>query len=109
MIRFEPGDILLLAFPYTAGTDTKKRPALVVIDTGDNYVVTARLTTQPPSSPFDIPVTRWKESGLLAPSVIRVHKLATIEKSLIARRLGRLEDPDRRAFRIAFEQAFNLG
>jgi hypothetical protein len=39
-------------------------------------------------------ITEWQSAGLLAPSVIRLHKLATIEKAPIRRPLGQLQSAD---------------
>jgi mRNA interferase MazF len=57
--------------------------------------VVARVTTQLHRTPNDVAITDWQGSGLLAPSVVRTHKLATLEKALIRRRLGRLLPADR--------------
>jgi len=94
---FDPGDLLLLAFPLTGQTVARQRPALVLLDTGDEDVVLARVTTQPCSTRFDVAISDWQGAGLIAPSTIRLHKVATIEKRLVKRRLGRLQDPDRSA------------
>jgi mRNA interferase MazF len=96
MISFQPGDVVLVAFPFTSGGQTKERPALVLLDTGDDDLVAARVTTQLCQSPYDVLLTDWKRAGLLAPSVVRLHKLATLAKSRVSRRLGRLEANDRR-------------
>jgi mRNA interferase MazF len=90
MTNYQPGDLVLIAFPYTGG-GTKVRPAMVVADTGDADIVVARITTQPPAFSFDVPLTAWNAAGLAAPSTVRVHKLATLEKSLVHRLLGRLD------------------
>jgi mRNA interferase MazF len=37
----------------------------------------------------------WQGVGLLAASVVRLHKLATLERTLVARVLGRLSTGDR--------------
>lgn len=72
------------------------RPALVVFDSGDADVLVAPVTTQLYERQFDVPVHDWQPAGLLAPSVVRLHKLATLEKALIRRTLGQLQPPDRR-------------
>jgi len=74
-ISYQPGDLVLVEFPFT-GPGTKLRPALVVLDSGDADVVLARVTTPP----YDIHLTDWRQAGLLAPSFVRLHKLATLSK-----------------------------
>jgi len=94
MTTYSPGEIVLIAFPYTAGTETINRPALVILDTGDADIVVARVTTQPHYAAYDVSITNWSSAGLLAPSWVRLHKLATLEKSLVNRRLGSLPPTD---------------
>lgn len=95
MTLYEPGDVVLVAFPFTSGPGSKVRPALVILDTGDLDVVVTRITTQSASSPFDVALADWRGAGLLAPSSLRLHKLATLAKADIQRKLGRLQATDR--------------
>ena len=44
MERYRPGEVLLLSFPFADATGAKRRPALVLLDTGDADVVVAILT-----------------------------------------------------------------
>jgi mRNA interferase MazF len=104
MINYRPGDVLIVDFPFVQDAQGKMRPAVVVADTGDNDVVLARVTTQPYHGLFDVQLAEWKSAGLLAPSVLRLHKLATINKSLIQRRLGSLADGDRNRAEIVVKQ-----
>ena len=67
----------------------------VILDTGDLDVVATRITTQSASSPFDVALADWRGAGLLAPSSLRLHKLATLAKADIQRKLGRLQATDR--------------
>jgi mRNA interferase MazF len=94
MTSYSSSEIVLIAFPYTAGTETVNRPALVILDTGDADIVVARVTTQPHYTAYDVPITDWSSAGLLAPSWVRLHKLAALEKSLVNRRLGSLPPTD---------------
>jgi len=50
----------------------------------------------------EVPVVEWKKAGLLKPSVIKP-VVATIEKSLVIRKLGRLEQQDQRNLRGALK------
>jgi len=44
MTSFAAGDIVLLKFPFTDAAGSKRRPALVLLDTGDEDVMVARVT-----------------------------------------------------------------
>ncbi len=48
-------------------------------------------------------MTHWREAGLLKPSVLKP-VLATIERRLVLRTLGRLADEDRDALRRVLEE-----
>ena len=94
MTNYQPGEVILIFVPFTGGSGGKTRPALVVADTGDADVVVARITSQAAACGQDIPLSDWSGAGLLAPSIVRVHKLATLEKSLVQRKLGQLMPAD---------------
>lgn len=83
---FDRGDLVLLLFPYTDGSGAKQRPALVLLDTGDDDILVARVTTHPAGSEFDSVIVNWSVAGFLAPSTVRLHKLATIPRCRQARR-----------------------
>ena len=95
------GDVVLVPFPFTDQTASKKRPAVVVSSDALHResidLIVMAVTTQPrAASSLEIPVTQWREAGLLRPSVIKP-VLATIERSLVLKKLGSLQDPDRQA------------
>lgn len=104
MTNYQRGDVLLVVFPFVHGGQGKQKPALVVADTGDSDVTLARVTTQSQHTPFDVRLADWKAAGLIAPSVARLHKLATINKSLVRRRLGALTGTDRGQVAAALTQ-----
>jgi mRNA interferase MazF len=103
---YNPGDLLLVTYPYTDMGQTKKRPALVLVDTGDADILLARLTSQTHSTPFDVALQDWRGSGLLGPSTVRLHKLATIEKTSIIRLLGNLLPADRQRVSAVLRQTY---
>ncbi|NPV09878.1 MAG: type II toxin-antitoxin system PemK/MazF family toxin [Anaerolineae bacterium] len=94
MARYRPGEIVLLRFPFADAVGAKRRPALVMLDVDDDDIVVSRVTSQACQTPFDVEVSAWQEAGLLLPSVVRLHKLATLEKGLVERRLGALNHDD---------------
>lgn len=86
------GDIVLLRFPFTDQNKSKKRPALVLAYTEDNDIIVYRITSQLYDSTFDFKIEHWEESGLKLPSVIRLHKIATIEQEIVDKKLGRINE-----------------
>ncbi len=48
-------------------------------------------------------MAKWKEAGLLRPSVLKP-VVATIERGLVLRKLGRLEEEDRAALRKLLDE-----
>ncbi|MEK7403765.1 MAG: type II toxin-antitoxin system PemK/MazF family toxin [Acidobacteriota bacterium] len=106
-MRFEPGDLVLLAFPFTSETGAKQRPALVLLDTGDEDLLVARITGQYHATPFDVALSDWAAAGLMAPSSVRLHKMAAVEKRLVRRKLGHLQAPDWSQVRAALRQIFS--
>ena len=69
----------------------EKRPAFVLLDTNDGDVILCRITSQASETKYDINISNWKNYGLLLPSCIRIHKIATMDKELIERKLGKLD------------------
>jgi mRNA interferase MazF len=88
------GEVLLLSFPFSDAANVKRRPALVLLDTGDNDILVARITGQLTQTRFDVELQEWQQAGLRLPSVVRLHKLATLEKRLVERSFGSLSETD---------------
>jgi len=91
---YQFGDVVLLEYPYTDLRGVKLRPAIVLKDTNDSDFILARVTSQSRQAEYDLDVKDWKEAGLLKPSVIRVHKLASLETKLVKRTMGKLSTSD---------------
>ena len=98
------GDIVLVPFTFTDQSGAKKRPAVVVSSAAYNQarrdVVIMAVTSQIKSSGTfgEVIIHDWQAAGLLKPSAIKP-VFATIEQTLILRRLGRLSDRDQPALR----------
>jgi mRNA interferase MazF len=105
-ITYSAGQLLLAYFPFTTGAQVKPRPALVILDTGDQGVLLARITSQPGTTAYDIAITDWQGAGLINPSVIRLHKLATLAKASVVRHLGALQPTDRAQVSAVLQQTF---
>ncbi|MFC2087152.1 type II toxin-antitoxin system PemK/MazF family toxin [Bacteroidota bacterium] len=91
MDKLNFGDIVLLKFPYTDSITFKRRPALIIHEFNDGDVIVCRITSQIYKTPYDIFIDDWEKCGLKLPSVIRVHKLASLEKILVEKIMGKID------------------
>lgn len=91
-------DIVLVPFPFTDLSTSKKRPGLIVSPDVYNEqldVVIAFITSKIDVEYRigDYRIKEWENSNLPRPSMIRM-KFATIDKSIIIKKLGRLSEND---------------
>lgn len=100
------GDLVLLRMEFHQTAGGKVRPAVVLLDAGDDDFVAAPVTSRPRLSEYDLPVQEWKTARLNVPSFIRVHKLTVLPKSGIVRQLGSLTKSDRDALVQILIRAF---
>lgn len=104
MITYSFGDLVLVLFPFTNQTASKKRPAVVISSEQYNVerpdiiimAVSSRIEPESKVAVAEAAVKNWQAAGLLKPSVMK-SVLATIEKGLVLKKLGRLEKEDRQA------------
>ena len=92
MNKIETGSIVLLKFPFTDGIGFKRRPALVLKDCEDGDVLVCRITSKIYNSKYDIYLNDWSKVGLKLPSVVRIHKMATLEMDMIETIMGQIDD-----------------
>jgi len=104
-MQFKFGDIALVKFPFTGTNNFKKRPALILLDAKDDDVVVCRITSARCFSKFDIQINNWQQLGLLSLSIIRVHKIATLEKGIIERKIATLDKSLSKLIANTFENA----
>jgi mRNA interferase MazF len=104
MTSYDFGDLVLVPFPFTDQTAIKKRPAAVISSAAyhrhrpDLLILAVTSQTRPVQLFGEATVAKWQQAGLLKPSVIKP-VIATIDRALVLRRLGQLEDEDKRSMR----------
>jgi mRNA interferase MazF len=106
MTTYKIGDIVLIGFPHSDLKHIAKRPAIVLFDAGDEDILVARITTQGYTTRTDYMVQNWRGCGLMADSYIRLGKQATLEKRLVIRHLGTLEEPEIDQVRLILQKMF---
>jgi mRNA interferase MazF len=103
---FDFADVVLVPFPFTDQSTTKKRPAVVVSSEAYHRqrpdIILMAITSQfrPANTVGEVAVQHWQNAGLIKPSVLKP-LLATIEKRLVIRTMGKLHADDRAALRKA--------
>ncbi len=107
MQNYQPGTVVLLTLPFSDAATFKLRPALVLLDIGDDDILVSRITSQMVQTAFDIEILEWQQAGLMRPSVVRLHKVNTVEKSLINRQLGILQPNDWQQIRQRIQQIWS--
>lgn len=97
------GDVILVPFPFTDQTGTKKRPAVIVSNAAYNQerrdVMIMAITSQVrAAAAHEALIQDWQAAGLLKSSVMKP-VIATIEQALVIKRLGTLSARDQAALR----------
>ncbi len=108
MTTYSPGDIVYAPMTYVGQAGSKLRPALVLLDSGDQDIVIARITSRPPRDPYDVRISDWNAAGLRSASTVRLSKVATIPRAQIIKQLGKLSRSDRASVRAVLQKITDL-
>lgn len=99
MTVYERGDIILVPFPFSDQTTTKKRPAVIISSdtfnntTSDIFIMAITGQIGKGLGIGECLIKDWQNAGLLKPSAIKP-AISTIEQSLVLKRLGKLSSDD---------------
>jgi len=93
MERFIKGDVVVLPFPFSDLSGSKKRPALVLTGLPGNDVILCQITSQFVKDEFAIALCNsdFVSGTLNKPSNIRPNRLFTAEDRIIIRKVGALK------------------
>ncbi len=107
---FPFGTIVLARFPFTDLSGEKRRPALVISRDNDRRtdLVVCFITSVPRSGPDMAPLAATAGTGLKVPSMVRFDKLATLDRSVIAGKIGEAPSDWLRAQRGVFFGVFGF-
>jgi mRNA interferase MazF len=93
MGRFVKGDVVVLPFPFSDLSASKRRPALVIasLEMHDD-VILCMITSKKSTDTSAVAVTKadFESGGLPQDSNVRPNRLFTAETSIISRTAGRL-------------------
>ncbi len=108
-MSFEFGDLVLVPFPFTDQTSSKKRPAVVVsssdyqLHRSDLIVIAVTSQVRPTALFGEVVITEWQKAGLVKPSVIKP-LVTTIHKKLVLSKRGKLLQADLEALRSLLQR-----
>ena len=92
MGEFVKGDVLIVPFPFSDLSASKRRPALVVASLTGDDVILCQITSKGASDPCAIPIAGadFRTGGLAQDSNIRPNRLFTADSKIVLYRAGRL-------------------
>lgn len=94
MARFVKGDIVVVPFPFSDLSQSKRRPALVITElTGDDLIL-CQITSQSISDKYAIELIDrdFKKGTLKKKSNIRPNRIFTADSNIILYKVGMLKD-----------------
>jgi mRNA interferase MazF len=93
MERFVKGDIVVLPFPFSDLTQTKRRPALVINQLDGNDLILCAITSQIKLDRYAVFIENndFASGSLNRTSYVRVNRLFTAENKIIAYKVGHLK------------------
>ncbi len=93
-MSYHQGDIVLIPFPFTDLTNTKKRPAIILSKDSINHTdyIVAQVTSTPRADIFTFKLDPRKlDTPTPSPSQVRTNKLFTVNHSLIIKKFSTLD------------------
>jgi mRNA interferase MazF len=95
MEKFVKGDVVVLPFPFSNLSSSKRRPALIVANLDGDDVVVCEITSQARNDGYIIELANkdFKQGSLPIDScIIRPNKLFTADKIIILKKVGSLKE-----------------
>lgn len=94
MGKFVKGDIVVIPFPFSDLSGSKKRPALVLADLAGDDIILCQITSQINKDSYSIFLedSDFKTFKLPAPSNIRPNRIFTADKRIILKKAASLKD-----------------
>lgn len=88
---FSKGDIVIISFPFSDFTHSKKRPVVVIADRGQDIVACAITSNLEGDG---IPLLSFEKGKLLLPSKIKYWQIHTFDKRIILNTIAKVYKKD---------------
>jgi mRNA interferase MazF len=66
------------------------------------------ITSSAEADPIDVILQNWRDSGLLKPSVARVHRLSAVLQKDLLEEIGSIDEKDQVSIRAALKELLTL-
>ena len=92
MEKFVKGDVVVVPFPFSNLTTSKRRPSLVITVLSGDDVILAQITSKNIRDKYSIDIheSDFKKGNLKADSNFRPNRLFTADKNIILYKIGSL-------------------
>ena len=113
MTVYKRGDVVLVPFPFSDQTTTKKRPAVIISSnvyneiSADIIIMAITSQTEKTIGIGECLIQNWQGAGLLKPSAIKP-AISTIEQTLVLKKLGKLSRQDLTSMDTVLEELLDL-
>jgi len=93
MGKFVKGDVVVLPFPFSNLSSSKRRPALVVAIASEDDVILAQITSSSFNDSYAVELadTDFFDGGINVASYVRPNKLFTADVNIIAYKAGNVK------------------
>jgi mRNA interferase MazF len=88
------GDVVLITFPFTDLSGSKLRPAIVLVETELDLTVSFITTQINWKESTDLFLSPTQNNGLKKDSLVRLNKIATLDRFLAKGLIGKLDDSE---------------
>lgn len=102
------GDIVLIPFPYTDLSGNKLRPALIVAETALDVTVSFITTQLQWQEPTDILLQPLSTNGIKKSSLIRLSKIATVDRKLVVGKMGVISNAQQIELNLKLRSIFQI-
>jgi mRNA interferase MazF len=107
MEKFVKGDIVVIPFPFSDLSGTKRRPALVLSDLQGDDIILCQITSQQTKDKYSLPIKNqdFILNKLPVLSNIRPNRIFTADKNIIIKKVASI---NRIAFNAVIEKIFEI-
>lgn len=93
MAKFIKGDVVVIPFPFSDLTQSKRRPALVITELEGDDLILCQITSQAVKDKYAILISDndFETGGLKQPSNVRPNRIFTADSHIVLYRIGNLK------------------